>query len=141
MSQPRQRNPLCVHGYAVCSKCSVITDAAKRMSEGLGLLVISHPWDTICNTWVAIRLLDGSVITTMYETWEDAAARYDSRYYAIFFMRNALGGCPARDCQIYLDMRRHVSEKGGKWVVPAQSHIVSTRSHDIITGRVNPRAN
>ena len=141
MTSNQQRNPLCKHGFAVCFKCSVITDDARRMADGISMLIVSHPWDTICNSWIAIALVDGTVENTLYETWDDAVRFHDTKRFAIFFMRNALGGTPARDCQLFLDMHRHAANSGAEWVRPAQSRIISTRSHDIMVGRVNPYAN
>lgn len=133
----------CKHGYAVCSVCAVITDDAKRMCDRINLLVISHPWDTICNSCVAFKLEDGNSDGVLYDTWADARDhQLDPRRVAIFFMRNAMGGANYRDCQIFLDLHRHVYEQGGDFTEPAASSmILSTRGHDIMRGRVNPYDN
>jgi hypothetical protein len=135
----KQRTALCAkHGYAVCSKCIVVTDAARRMSDRINLWVIGQPWDVLKNSWVAFRLNDGGTDGVLYDTRE-AAIRHqpDERYAAYFCMRNALGGANARDCQIFLDVHRHVYDAGGRFVDPM---IMTTRGHDILSGRVDPHA-
>lgn len=141
MADATQRSPLCKHGFVVCSRCVVITDAAKRMSDLINLKMVCFPWDTICHTFMAFALEDGSSDNVLYDTWEDCRRHQKHRATAIFFMRNALGGANARDCQIYLNVHRHAYENNRDFAEPAQSIIVSTRSHDIMSGRVNPYAN
>jgi len=138
-----QRSAKCKHGFVICSKCVVITDAGKRMSDRINLMTITHPWDALKNGWMAFRLADGDSDGTLYDSRADAVShQLHEKLCAYFFMRNALGGVNARDCQLYLNLHRHVYDNGGDMAEPAApSLILSTRSHDIMSGRVNPRAN
>jgi hypothetical protein len=134
----KPRSGRCRHGNAVCSQCVTITDAGKRMSDLINLKVVCQPWDTLVNGWMAFRLADGGSDNVVYDTREDAINHQpDERYAAYFCMRNALGGANPRDCQLFLDMHRHVYEAGGHFTEPM---IMTTRGHDILTGRIEPNA-
>jgi hypothetical protein len=139
---PQQRSSKCKHGYVICSKCVVITDAAKRMSDYINLMLVAQPWEVIKTSWLAIRLEDGNCDGTLYDTREDAIKhQLHENLCAYFFMRTALGGVPQRDCQIFLDTHRHIYDNGGRLADPAAPQVVmSTYGHDVITGRVNPYA-
>jgi hypothetical protein len=140
---PRERSAYCRHGFIVCSKCVTITDAAKRMSDRINLMVMSHPWDTLCNSWMAFKLADGNSDGVLYDTRQDAIKhQLHETMCAYFHMRNGMGGANARDCQLFLNVHRQVYDAGGRFTDPqAPSLIMSTRGHDIMSGRVNPSAN
>jgi hypothetical protein len=117
----QQRSAKCHHGYVVCSKCVVITDAAKRMADRLNLM------DS-----------DG----VLYDTRQDAIDhQLHENLCAYFFMRTALGGVNLRDCQLFLNIHRQVYDAGGRFSEPrTPQFIMSSWGHDKLTGRVNPSA-
>ena len=130
----------CKHGLRVCSRCVVVTDAGKRMSDLINLLTVAQPWDVLKRTWIAIRLQDGGYDGTLYDTRQDAIRhQLDENFCAYFCMRNALGGVTPKDCQLYLNAHRQVYDAGGRMAEPqAPQVIISTRGYDIMTGKVNP---
>jgi hypothetical protein len=132
----------CVHGNVVCSRCVTVTDAARRMADQINARVAFTPWDTLIGSWMIFRLVDGGTDGVLYDSRADAAKHTFYRHHAIFCMRNAQGGVSAKDCQLYLDVHRQVYEAGGDFREPeAPQIIISTRGYDIMTGKVNPRAN
>ena len=138
----QQRNNLCKHGYVTCSKCVVITDAAKRMSDRINLMLIAQPWEILKTSWMAFKLEDGDSDGVLYDTRQDAIDhQLHENLCAYFFLRTALGGVPLRDCQLFLDMHRYVYDNGGRMTEPMQPGIImSTYGHDVFSGRVNPSA-
>lgn len=137
-----QRNSRCKHGYVVCSRCVVITDAAKRMSDRLNLMLIAQPWEILKTSWMAFKLADGDSDGVLYDTREDAIKhQLHENLCAYFFMRTALGGVTARDCQLFLDVHRQVYDAGGRLTEPRTPQVImSTYGHDVMTGRVKPSA-
>ena len=135
------RSPRCKHGYAVCSQCVEITDAAKRMHERINVMLIARTWDELQRGWMAFKLADGDSDGILYDSRASAIAhQLHENTCAYFPMRMALGGVPLRDCQIFLNVHRHVYDHGGRLADPAAPDIImSTYGHDVMTGRVNPR--
>jgi hypothetical protein len=113
------------------------------MSDRINLMVLSHPWDTLCNSWMAFKLADGDSDGVLYDTRQDAIRhQLHETMCAYFHMRNGMGGANVRDCQLFLNVHRQVYDAGGRFTDPqSPSIIMSTRGHDIMSGRVNPSAN
>jgi hypothetical protein len=135
------RRSTCVHGQQICSKCVVVTDAAKRMSDTVNLHLVCQPWDALKNYWLAFSLADGSSRGDLYDSYKDATRFNDPKRYAIFSFRHAMGGANARDCQLFLDMGRAAAKAGIDWTEPKQDSsqlIIPTRAHDILTRRILP---
>ena len=134
--------PLCRHNLTVCKKCDSVEDSGKRMAERINLMLISQPWDVICNSWMAFRLEDGNTDGVLYDTRADAIThQFDERWCCYFSMRNALGGVDPLDCQLFINLHRQVYDAGGRLQDPegrGRSLIVSTKAYDIMRGRVNP---
>jgi hypothetical protein len=110
------------------------------MAEYINIMVIAHPWASICNGWMAFKLVDGSTDGVLYETRKDAIKhQLDERWCCYFFMRAAMGGVKPLDCQLYINMHRQAYDGGMRLAEPeAPSLIMSTRAYDIMTGKVNP---
>jgi hypothetical protein len=135
------RNPRCKHGKAVCVLCVVPTDAAKRMHETINVMHIARTWEELKRGWMAFKLADGTTDNVLYETRGDAIRHQLHEQTCLYIpMRTTLGGVPIRDCQILLDVHRHIYDNGGRLADPAAPDIImSTYGHDVMTGRVNPR--
>lgn len=136
------RRNTCVHGQQVCSKCVVITDAARRMCDAINLHFVCQPWEALKDSWMAFALADGSSTGDLYDTYQDAIRFNDTKRYAIFAFRNCMGGANARDCQLFLDMARHAANAGINWAEPAMQRsqlIIPTTAHDILTRRIAPK--
>jgi hypothetical protein len=53
-------------------------------------------------------------------------------------LRNAMGGTNPTDCQIFLNVHRHVYDNGGHFVDSPQDIILSTYGYDVMKGRRDP---
>jgi hypothetical protein len=137
------RNAKCKHGLVVCTRCVIVTDAAKRMCDIINAMVTFKGWDELANGYIAIRLDDGSSNGTLYDSYEDALKFTDEKQNAYFCFRQAMGGANARDCQIFLEFQRYVVASGIPRKHPetkrAVSPILSIKGYDIMTGRMRPQ--
>lgn len=139
---PGTRQARCKHNLVVCSKCVIVTDAAKRMSDNINAILTYTPWEAR-NGWMAFRLADGGSDGTLYDTRADAIRHQsDEKLCAYFCLKSAMGGTNARDCQLFLNVHRHAySVDGGHMAEPAAPQlIVPVGYHDYLTGRYNPNA-
>jgi len=120
----------------------VPTDAAKRIHETINVMHIARTWDELKRGWMAFKLADGTTDNVLYESRADAIKhQLDEQTCLYIAMRTTLGGVPLRDCQILIDVHRHIYDAGGRLADPdAPDIIMSTRGHDVLSGRVNPYA-
>ena len=140
-----KRDPtLCVHKLKICSRCVVVTDAARRASDAVNAILTYHGGWSIRNCWMAFRLEDGTGDGNLYDTKKDAV-RHVSNYKYWFFVcfRNTLGGSNPRDMQLWIDMHRHAYEHGGNLTDPDDNHggpdmIVDTKFYDGKNNRSRP---
>lgn len=139
--------PKCEHGLVICSRCIIVTDAAKRMSDHInGMLTFHTPW-AIRNKFMAFRLTDGWSNGDIYDTKRDAIRFNDEHRFAFFCFRAAMGGVKAKDCQLFLNINRHAAENGGHLADPDRADggpqpIVRTEVYDRFNSRsrlVRPR--
>ena len=135
-----QRANTCKHGNVTCVQCVVPTDAAKRMHDTINLMHIARTWDELKNGWMAFKLADGTTDNILYATRADAIKHQLHEQTCLYLcMRKTLGGIPLRDCQLLIDLHRHIYDAGGRLADPeAPDFIMSTYGHDVMTGRVNP---
>ena len=135
-----QRSARCKHDQVVCHICVVPTDAAKRIHETINIMHIARTWDELSNGWMAFKLSDGTTDNVLYGTRADAINHQLHETTCLYLsMRKTLGGVPIRDCQLLLDVHRHIYDNGGRLADPqAPEVIMSTYGHDVMTGRVNP---
>jgi hypothetical protein len=136
------RSARCKHNLVVCTRCVVVTDAAKRMADHINAKVVFTPWDQLVNGYMAFRLDDGSSNGTLYDSKADAVRFTDEKRNAYFCFRQGIAGVNPRDCQIFLDVHRHAYANGGHLADPdlkrQSSLILSTKGYDVLTGRINP---
>lgn len=136
--------PRCKHNLVICSRCIVVTDAAKRMSDHVnGRLAFTNPWD-IRNKYMAFRLTDGWSSGDVYDTKKDAIRFNDHKQFAFFCFRAAMGGVNPKDCQLFLNIHRHAYEHGGQLADPddvtgGPQPIVRTEVHDRFNGNRRSR--
>jgi hypothetical protein len=131
---------LCKHNLAVCSRCVVVTDAAKRMADTINSTVAFKHWDELVNGWMAFQLADGSSDGTVYQSQEEAAKFQKNPEWAVYWcFRQGMAGVTAHDCQIFLNLHRHVYDNGGRFtprdVRRSPNLILSTRGYDFMSGR------
>ena len=119
----RAPQKLCdLHNRPVCSdeRCLVITDAARRMSDAIGLAVVFHAEEVWHSGWMAFALADGSTDHVIYPSKTAAIQHMSNEFlYAYLNMRKCLGGMPVRDAQLWLDLHRHIYDAGGQMTNPA----------------------
>lgn len=110
----------CKHGNAVCSRCIVITDAAKRISDQInGRITFTQPDDLFHNPYMAFALEDGHTDGVRYPTKAETVRHQSNEYrYCYFSFRTAMAGVSPKDAQIFLDMHRHIYEQGGRLIDP-----------------------
>lgn len=104
----------CQHGRVICSECVVIDDSAKRAYEGVKMFVTFIGWEERIRSWVAIRLADGRVDATLYDS-KQAAIRHQTheQLCAYFSYRNAPNGFKDLvDAKLWLDMNRAAYDAG-----------------------------
>lgn len=103
----------CKHGNKVCDKCVVVSDAAKRFSDGINAMITFHKAWEIRYCYIAVKLEDGSVDSTIYDTRADAIHHQsDERLYCYFPIGNFLSGLTRTDAQLILDIQRHAYDSG-----------------------------
>jgi hypothetical protein len=117
------------------------------MSDAINArITFSQPWE-IRNCWMAFRLADGSHDGTLYDTKQDAVKHQsDENLCAYFCFRNALGGVSPKDCQIFLDLHRHLYDAGGRLADPdsptgGPDLILSQKGYEHMSKRQGMRAN
>ena len=136
-----QRQATCRHGVVVCSRCVVITDAARRMSDHVNLRVTCTPYDQLVRSWLAIKLADGSSDSTLYDSRQDAINhQLHETMCAYLCLRRCVGGLNARDAQIFLNMHRHIYDSGGSLSHITEDMIMSQYGYDVLLGRRDPYA-
>lgn len=105
--------PLCKHRLKVCSKCVVVTDAAKRVSDTINGLVAFKLPEELAHTWCAFKLADGTTDGNLYYTKKEAVDhQLDEKLCMYIYMRRCLTGVNPRDMQLFLDMHRFAYEEG-----------------------------
>lgn len=124
----------CEHNLVICSRCVVVTDAAKRMSEAIGLAIVFNPPDVTKRGWMAFALADGNTDHVVYPTKQAAIDHQSNEFlYAYLCLQNVLGGIPVKDAQIWLDLHRHVYDSGGRLTDPDTSLIMPLGREQRIT--------
>jgi hypothetical protein len=112
MAQPQRKK--CEHGNYLCELCVNVSDAGKRFADGVnGLLSFNRIWE-VKHHWLAIKLEDGSVNSTIYDT--KAAALKDQHHneeqYFYLPVGNFLTGLSYTDAECILQMSRMAYESG-----------------------------
>lgn len=126
----------CKHGLRICSKCVIVSDAAKRMSDIINGVITFSKDMAIKNCVMAIRLSDGGSDGVVYDNKEDAIRhQLHEHQCAYFYFRNAMGGTTPRDCQLFLNMYREAYDNGMRLSEPqAPVMIVPTAYYDKLMG-------
>lgn len=105
--------PRCVHNLAICSKCVVISDAAKSISAAINLAVAHYTPEEIRRSWMCFRLIDGGTDHTLYPTKTDAIRHVSNeKLYCFFQLSGAMAGMSEKDAQLWMDFQRHAYDAG-----------------------------
>ena len=142
----RTKPKVCVkHGRPVCSdnECLIITDAARRMAEAVGLACKFKSEEVRNSGWMAFALLDGSTDHVVYPSKTNAIAHMSNEFlYAYLNMRKCIAGMPVKDAQLWLDLHRHVYDQGGRMTNPRDLIMPIAREQRItrpVMGPDNPQ--
>lgn len=128
---------VCEHKLRVCSKCVIISDAAKRISDTINLhITFNNAWE-IHTKWMAFALADGTSDGALYDSFDDATYHQSHpARYAYMCFRSVMGGSNPRDAQLWLEMERHAADaRMALHETNAPRLIVPTAYHDYRTGR------
>jgi hypothetical protein len=103
----------CRHGNIICEHCAHVTDAAKRFSDAINLIITVHKAWEIKTAWIAVKLEDGSCNATLYDTRAAAITHQsDERLYCYFPIGNFMNGLTPLDAQLILTLQRHAYDQG-----------------------------
>jgi hypothetical protein len=132
----KRRDKRCKHGLVICAKdeCLIITDAAKRIHDATSLAVLHGDPMATRRGWMAFALQDGTTDHVVYPSKADAISHMSDEFrFAYVCLANCMGGMPAKDAQIWLDLHRHVYKQGGRLTDPNQSFIMPLGREQRIT--------
>lgn len=105
--------PLCKHKRRICAECVVVTDAAKRIHDAIGLAITFHKFDEIRHAWMKFRLEDGRTDHVLYPRKIDAVRTCSNEHlWCFIFLGNCPAGMPAKDAQLWLMFNRHAHDSG-----------------------------
>ena|SRR5215472_11208140 len=135
----------CPHGFVICSRCIIATDAGRRMADTINLKVISHTWEELARGWMVFSLADGSSDNVLYDSKQTAAKFTDEKRNGYFCFASRMAGMDPRDATILLQFWRHAAAAGIPMAEPDVKRqpdlIISTYGMDVLRGRIDPRAN
>lgn len=125
----------CEHGLVICARCVVVTDAAKRMCDIINARIVFTPVDELSRGWMAFRLSDGGSDGALYDSRRAAISHQTNEFLCAYFsFRSCLGGANAKDCQLFLDMHRHVYDNGGRLADPEAPDLMMPLARPIYNG-------
>ena len=103
----------CNHGNVICEKCVTVTDAAKKFSDIVNLIIVAQNAWEIRYSWIAIKLADGDWDSTLYDNRTDAITHQsDERLCCYFPIGNFLNGLTPADAQLILNVQRMAYDAG-----------------------------
>lgn len=115
----------CKHGNTICSRCIVVTDAGKRISEGIRLAITFHVWEEIKNGWMAFALSDGQTDHTVYPSRQDAIRHQsDETRFLYIALRSCPSGMPEKDAEIFLEVNRHAYDASMRLSEPEAPQLI-----------------
>jgi hypothetical protein len=93
--------------------------AAQRAADAINLHLLAQGWDALRNSWIAIKLEDGSSDGVLYDSKQDATRhqRYEQQCY-YFSYRNCQVMVTPRDIAIVLQFAREAYDAGLRFVDP-----------------------
>jgi hypothetical protein len=121
-------------GSYLCIRCTVVSDDAKRMSEGVTLAILANPVEVTGHGWMAFKLQDGSTDNTVYPSKQVAIDHQLDEYRCAYVCLNqCLAGMPLKDAQMWLDLHRHIHMQGGRLTDPQRSLMIPQARDQPIT--------
>lgn len=124
----------CEHGLIICEKCVVVTDAAKRIHDAIGLALVGHDIEEVSRSWMAFALQDGHTDHVLYPSQRDARThQLDENRFCYIWLRTCLGGMPVKDAQLFLDAMRQAASNGYRMKDPRDAIIFPQGREQLIT--------
>lgn len=115
----------CKHGMAVCARCVVITDAAKRASDQVNAFITFTPFEELRNGWMAFALADGQNDGVVYPSRAEAIRHQSNeKLYAYVSFRALIGGANPKDMQIWFDVQRDAYDAGMNFHEPEAPQLI-----------------
>jgi hypothetical protein len=111
------RSPLCKHGRKLCSDCIVADDAAKRCWEQVKNVAVHTEWAERINSFITVKLSDGSTDGVLYATKRDAVRHChgNEQWFAFFSFRSAPEGFGSpKEAAIFLAWHRMAYDAGAR---------------------------
>lgn len=94
-------------------------DAAKRLSGIVNSMAILYDMDTILNSWIAVRLSDGSTDGVLYDSRRDAVRHQAHETQCAYLsLRAAPGGMQVQEAYAFLRFAREAYDAGFTFVDP-----------------------
>jgi hypothetical protein len=111
------RKPRCIHDRELCSECITADDIARRCWEQVRNVALHNDWETKVNSFITIKLSDGSTDGVLYESKKDAVrhCKGNEQWFAFFSFRGAPNGFASpKDAAIYLAWHRMAYDNGAR---------------------------
>lgn len=103
----------------------MITDAAKRMSEAIGLAIVFHPYEELKNGWMAFSLAEGKTDHTIYPSKASAIDHMSNEFFYCYVnMRACFGGMPPKDAQLFLELHREAYDSNMRLADPDAPQLI-----------------
>lgn len=129
----------CEHNLVLCSKCVVITDAARRMADAVNLAIISNPPEVTRRGWMAFALQDGNTDHVVYPSKQAAVSHQHNEFYFCYLnLARCMGGTNVKDMQIFLNVHRHAYSHGGGMTDPRTLIMPQGREQRITRPLIDP---
>lgn len=94
-------------------------DAAKRLSGIVNTICVIHPMDVVINSWIAVRLADGSTDGVLYDTRREAVRHQPyEKQCAYLSLRQAPGGMDIQAAYAILKFHRDAYDANLVFVDP-----------------------
>jgi len=124
----------CKHGLVICEKCVVITDAAKRVHDAIGIAITFHTIEEISRGWMAFALADGQTDHTIYPSKVEAIRHQSDEFrYMYVSLARCIGGMSAKDAQLFLDVHRQAYDGGMRLTDPDNAIMMPQGREQLIT--------
>jgi hypothetical protein len=102
-----------------------VSDAAKRISDGIRLAVVFHDWEEIKNGWMVFTLADGESDHVVYPSKSDAIAHVSNEFLYLYVnLRACVSGMPAKDAQLFLELHREAYDAGMRLSEPEAPSLI-----------------
>lgn len=105
------------------------------MCDAINARIVFTHIDELSRGWMAFRLADGGSDNVLYDSRRAAIEHQSNEFLCAYFsFRSCLGGANPKDCQLFLDMHRHVYDNGGRLANPEAPDLMMPLARPIYNG-------